>query len=139
MTGAGFLPCFGIFGSSMLPAFGEKISRSKELFLNQDAKYFVAVDGNDNGPGTGERPWATIYYAAQQAQAGDTVFVRGGHYVLTAQIRPRNSGRSDAWITFMRTQPTAGRGLWVPIFRPIRRGSATASSLMLEFLENFAS
>jgi len=101
MTGAGFLPCFGIFGSSMLPAFGEKISRSKELFLNQDAKYFVAVDGNDNGPGTGERPWATIYYAAQQAQAGDTVFVRGGHYVLTAQIRPRNSGRSDAWITFM--------------------------------------
>ena len=65
------------------------------------AVYFVAVNGNDNGPGTAARPWATLNHAAEQAKAGDTVVVRGGHYLLAAQVRPRHSGLSDAWITFI--------------------------------------
>ena len=63
--------------------------------------HFVALHGSDDGPGTADQPWATINHAAELAVAGDTVIVRGGHYMLSAQVRPRNSGRSDAWITFI--------------------------------------
>lgn len=63
--------------------------------------HFVAVRGSDSGPGTEARPWATLNHAAEQAQAGDTIVVRGGIYTLPGQIRPRYSGRSDAWITFI--------------------------------------
>ena len=63
--------------------------------------YFVAPDGSDSGPGSADRPWATINHAAETAVAGDTVVVRGGQYLLSAQVRPRNSGRPDAWITFI--------------------------------------
>jgi hypothetical protein len=63
--------------------------------------HYVAVDGDDNGPGTFVRPWATVNYAAEQTKAGEKVVVRGGRYRLTSQIRPSNSGRQDAWITFM--------------------------------------
>lgn len=95
------LLCFGYCGSSMSLAFAEKKHGLKERFVNLGATHFVAVSGNDNGPGTADRPWATINHAAEQVEAGDTVVVRGGRYVLAAQVRPRNSGRSDAWITFM--------------------------------------
>jgi hypothetical protein len=84
-----FLPCLG----SASPAFGKNINHGKT--------YFVAVTGNDNGPGTAGQPWATINHAAELAKAGDTVIVRGGHYDLTAQIRPRNSGGPGVWITFI--------------------------------------
>jgi hypothetical protein len=95
------IPCFGFCVSAMSPAFAEKKSGLEEIFVTRGATHFVAVDGNDNGPGTAERPWATINHAAQQVGAGDTVVVRGGRYVLPAQVRLRNSGRPDAWITFI--------------------------------------
>jgi len=101
LAGAGLLRCLGFLGSSLSTAFGEKKDGLEELFVNRDAMYFVAIGGSDNGPGTADRPWATINYAAQRATAGDTVVVRGGHHTLTTQIRVRNSGRSDAWITFL--------------------------------------
>ena len=65
------------------------------------ATYFVAVTGDDSASGTINRPWATINHAARVAQAGDLVVVRGGRYILSAQVRPYHSGRSDAWITFV--------------------------------------
>ena len=65
------------------------------------AAYFVAMNGDDNGSGSLEHPWATINHAASQARAGDTIIIRGGHYRLTAQVRPLHSGRPDAWITFI--------------------------------------
>ena len=95
------LACFGFCNSSTSPAFAKKESASEDLFGNRGATHFVATSGNDNGPGTAERPWATVNYAAEQAGPGDTIIVRGGHYVLPAQVRLRNSGRPDAWITFM--------------------------------------
>ena len=63
--------------------------------------YFVAVYGSDTEPGTQSQPWATINHAAEQAKPGDTIIVRGGQYVLLTQVRPRNSGRPDAWITYL--------------------------------------
>ena len=65
------------------------------------ATHFVAINGSDDGPGTISQPWATPNHAAEVAEAGDSIVIRGGHYLLKAQVRPRNSGRSDAWITFL--------------------------------------
>jgi hypothetical protein len=42
--------------------------------------YYVAVDGNDTHPGTLENPWGTWQKAFETAQAGDTVYFRGGVY-----------------------------------------------------------
>ena len=100
-AGAGLVPYLGLLGSPMSSAFGEKKGIFEEPILNLSSNYFVAVDGSDEGPGTAGRPWATINHAAEKVVAGDTVVVRGGRYVLTTQIRPRNSGRSDAWITYI--------------------------------------
>src|SRR5260370_12608345 len=63
--------------------------------------YFVSLNGSDNWPGSADRPWATINHASAKAVAGDTVIVHGGRYVLPTQVRVRNSGRADAWITFI--------------------------------------
>ena len=95
------LPSVGICGSSMSLTLGEGKGGLERLFVNAGATHFVAVNGSDEGPGTVDRPWATINHAAEQAGPGDTVVVRGGQYVLHAQVRVRNSGRSNAWITFM--------------------------------------
>ena len=42
--------------------------------------YFVAPDGSDMNPGTYEEPWATWQRAFEVAEAGDTVYFRGGVY-----------------------------------------------------------
>ena len=76
-------------------------TRLQQSVVTHGATRFVAVNGSNDGPGTADRPWATINYAAERAEAGDTIVVRGGHYALSAQVRPRNSGRSKAWITFL--------------------------------------
>lgn len=89
------------FNGGISGAFAEQKGVRQELFVLVGATHFVAVNGSDDGPGTAERPWATINHAADQAAAGDTVVVRGGHYTLASQVRPRNSGRSDSWITFV--------------------------------------
>jgi hypothetical protein len=101
MIGLLSLACLGFCNSSMSPAFAKRNSASEQQFANHGVTYFVAVNGSDDGPGTAERPWATVNHAAEQAAAGDTVVVRGGHYVLPGQVRPRNSGRADAWIAFI--------------------------------------
>jgi hypothetical protein len=100
MTGLLVLACFGCFHSTTSPAFAKKKNAHEHLFVHRGVTHFVAINGSDDGPGTAKRPWATVNYAAEQAQAGDIVVVRGGHYLLPAQVRLRNSGRPDAWITF---------------------------------------
>lgn len=42
--------------------------------------YYVAPSGSDGAPGTEAQPFATLNRAQQQAQAGDTVLIRGGRY-----------------------------------------------------------
>jgi hypothetical protein len=73
----------------------------EQLFASHEGARFVAVNGSDDNPGTTGRPWRTINHAAEQAEAGEIVVIRGGRYMLPAQVRLRNSGRSNAWITFI--------------------------------------
>ena len=95
------LTCVGFCSSVVPPVFAEAKHGSEPLSFNRNATHFVAVNGSDDGPGTADRPWATINRAAEGAEAGDTIVVHGGRYVLPAQVRARNSGRSDAWITYI--------------------------------------
>src|SRR6478609_8437539 len=46
------------------------------------ADFFVAPNGNDGNPGTLANPFASIQRAQQAVAAGDTVYVRGGTYVM---------------------------------------------------------
>src|SRR6266513_2652780 len=46
----------------------------------QAATFYVAKTGRDSNPGTQSQPWLTIGHAAQNANAGDTVFVGDGTY-----------------------------------------------------------
>lgn len=76
------------------------------------ATYYVATAGTDGNPGTLEKPFATLQRAQQAAQPGDTVFIRGGTYVVSeSQIARRQriwayvtlldkSGRRDAPIRY---------------------------------------
>ncbi len=52
-----------------------------------DAKtYFVAVDGNDQNAGSKEAPLASIMKAQELVQPGDSVFIRGGKYILSDNL-----------------------------------------------------
>lgn len=44
------------------------------------ATYYVATTGNDNSSGTFDQPWATWQKAFDEAQSGDTIYIRGGEY-----------------------------------------------------------
>jgi hypothetical protein len=63
------------------------------------ANYFVATSGNDTNPGTLDRPFATLQRGASVAVAGDTVYVRGGVYMVATSsaigISLSRSGTSD--------------------------------------------
>lgn len=56
--------------------------------------YHVSVNGNDNNPGTVEKPFRTINHAAQTAVAGDTVKVHEGTY--REWVNPKNGGTSES-------------------------------------------
>ena len=56
------------------------------------ATFYVATDGSDMSPGTLSEPWGTLNKAAAEAGAGDTVFVRGGEYLVPNQVRFWNTG-----------------------------------------------
>ncbi len=60
--------------------------------------YYVATSGNNANSGTEASPFRTIQYAANIAQAGDTVIVRGGTYA--EQVTPSHSGTAASPITF---------------------------------------
>ena len=66
-----------------------------------DTIYYVALDGNNNNPGTESQPWQSISYAASASSpisAGDTVYVKTGTY--NEQIVVDKSGSSGDYITF---------------------------------------
>lgn len=60
--------------------------------------YYIAKNGNDNNPGTEEKPWLTLNKAGQTATAGDTVYVKQGIY--NEQLNIKNSGNENNYITF---------------------------------------
>lgn len=46
--------------------------------------YYVAPKGSDSAAGTEAAPWASIAHAQASAGAGDTIYIRGGTYSITA-------------------------------------------------------
>lgn len=62
--------------------------------------YYVSPYGNDSNPGTMERPWRHIAYAAssQVIKPGDTVYIRGGVY--SEYIKQEVSGASGSPIIY---------------------------------------
>lgn len=48
------------------------------------ATYYVAPTGSDSAAGTQAAPWQSAAHAQSIAQAGDTVYFRGGRYIYTA-------------------------------------------------------
>lgn len=54
---------------------------------------YVAPGGNDNNPGTIDKPLKTIQASIDRAMAGDTVYVRDGTYVEAVKIT--RSGTND--------------------------------------------
>jgi hypothetical protein len=58
------------------------------------ANYYVATNGVDANSGTIDKPFATIQRAQTAAASGDTVFIRGGTYLMSeSQIASRGNGR----------------------------------------------
>jgi hypothetical protein len=51
-----------------------------ESVIIKEVDYYVAPDGDDNNPGTILEPWRTWQKAFSTADAGDTVYFRGGVY-----------------------------------------------------------
>lgn len=74
------------------------------LFLSvmpiQARTMFVATDGDNQAPGTQDQPYLTINHAVSIVQPGDTIFVRGGTYMLTEgiKIKAAQNAREDARI-----------------------------------------
>jgi hypothetical protein len=67
------------------------------------ANYYVATNGSNSNSGTLNQPLRTIQQAANMAQPGDNIYVRGGTYRETVSVA--RSGTSSSPITF---QPYAG-------------------------------
>ncbi|MBN2036402.1 MAG: right-handed parallel beta-helix repeat-containing protein [Chitinispirillaceae bacterium] len=58
------------------------------------APYFVSPTGDDGAAGTSGAPLKTPQAAFAKMAAGDTVYLRGGTYALSAQVKPNVSGAS---------------------------------------------
>jgi hypothetical protein len=54
--------------------------------------YFVATDGDDAKSGTIDEPFATFEHAIGVVQAGDTIYARGGTFMLDTSIEIDKSG-----------------------------------------------
>lgn len=65
------------------------------------AQKYVATNGDDANPGTFEQPFGTIAKAVAEVLPGDTIYVRGGLYDLTATITitAARSGTESQMIT----------------------------------------
>src|SRR6187431_2649785 len=65
------------------------------------ATFYVASSGSNANTGSAATPWATLQYAADRVQAGDTVIVRAGTYV---GFDLRTDGTAANRITFSAEQ-----------------------------------
>ncbi len=52
----------------------------------QAATYYVAPNGSNSSPGTLSAPFATLQKAHDVANPGDTIYMRGGTYMLVGQV-----------------------------------------------------
>ncbi|MEJ6979232.1 DUF4990 domain-containing protein [Pedobacter sp. P351] len=54
--------------------------------------YYVAVKGSDQNPGTIKQPFATVQKAQKLVKAGDTVYIRGGVYMMNESQIAKTQG-----------------------------------------------
>ena len=59
---------------------------------SQPKTYFVAVGGSDLSAGTFDSPFATVKQAVLAVVAGDTIYLRGGTYIVSAYISLSKAG-----------------------------------------------
>jgi hypothetical protein len=85
------------------------------------ADFYVAPTGDDANPGTLDKPFATVQRAQAAVSPGDTVYIRGGTYVLMeSQIARRQ--RIWAYVNFLDKSGTPGKRInyWAyPGERPV--------------------
>jgi hypothetical protein len=108
------------FASALISLFavmGCFAAESQVMDMGQSIAYYVASDGDDDNPGSMDEPWATIQYAAENLQPGETVFVREGVYNELVSMEVSGSA-SGGYITFRNypgEQPVLdGTGLFDP-------------------------
>ena len=75
------------------------------------AEYYVSPAGKNDNPGTLEKPFKTIAFAAKKAAAGDTVKILPGLY--REEIKFSKKGTANAPITFLGTRDKDGKHLTV--------------------------
>ena len=63
---------------SLLLIFTALVCLSQQAVANT---YYVAINGNNNNPGTANAPWRTLQYAVDAIAPGDTILVKAGTYV----------------------------------------------------------
>lgn len=104
-----------------LPARGTWFARARVTTVDlalETADYYVAPDGDDAAAGTRAAPFATIKKAAELAQPGQLVYVRGGTYLATTKISLTRAGSAE---TPIRIRAYPGE-------RPVLDVSATAGT-----------
>jgi parallel beta-helix repeat protein len=69
-----------------------------QAVLAQGSTYYVSTNGNDDNPGTIDRPWRTIQEAADRVGVGDVVIVNTGSYA--ERVTVNQSGVSNSRISF---------------------------------------
>lgn len=75
--------------------------------MAQGRELHVAPSGDNEARGTESAPWASIYWAMEQARAGDTIYLQEGVYdERVGTVRPLPKGTPDARIT-LRNAPGA--------------------------------
>jgi hypothetical protein len=57
---------------------------------------YVATDGSDTNDGSRDSPFGTFHHAIAQTGPGDTIYVRGGTYLLDSSIVIDKSGAPSA-------------------------------------------
>lgn len=99
-------------------------AQAKQVYLNEVARMvnlpqvpqmqedlsqiFVAPDGDDGNPGTIEEPLASLQKAQELADAGDTVYIRGGTYQYAEVDISQVVSGLFASITYLHKSGTAG-------------------------------
>jgi len=96
------------------------------------SSYYIATTGSDSNAGTEEAPYATLAKFFEEAEAGDTCYIRGGTYEGTRdsgwwRLDPTVSGTADNWITirgYQGEEVTIDGGGTDYSFMYLRRGNA---------------
>ena len=83
------------------------------IFPTGATTFYVAPNGNDAGNGSRQRPFATIQRAQESVEPGDTVFIRGGLYLVPAnQIAAYELNNTYACVTHLTKSGTSEKRIY---------------------------